>query len=125
TGVRRVARFVEKPDADHAGKMLATGGFYWNSGMFMLGAGSFLAEAELLSPDSLAAARGAVEKARVDLDFVRLDEPSFAASPNISVDYAIFEKSARIALVPVSFAWSDLGSWDAVWKVSPKDGAGN
>ncbi len=124
-GVHAVARFVEKPDLANAQKMLDAGGFYWNSGMFMLGAGSFLAEAEALSPESHAAARGAVENARNDLDFVRLEELSFAAAPNISVDYAIFEKSALVSLIPVSFPWSDLGSWDAVWKVSGKDASGN
>ena len=124
-GVHAVARFVEKPDLANAERMLAAGGFYWNSGMFMLGAGHFLSEAESLSPESHAAARGAVENARADLDFIRLDEPSFATAPNISVDYAIFEKSQLVSLIPVSFPWSDLGSWDAVWKVSGKDAAGN
>jgi mannose-1-phosphate guanylyltransferase len=124
-GVHAVARFVEKPDRATAEKMLAAGGYYWNSGMFMLGAGTFLAEAAALSPESHAAAKGAVEHARIDLDFVRLDEKSFAAAPNISVDYAIFEKSKLVSLIPVSFPWSDLGSWDAVWKVSGKDASGN
>src|SRR5690606_3873341 len=71
------------------------------------------------------AAQGAVEKSRADLDFVRLDEASFGTAPNISVDYAIFEKSHKVALVPVTFPWSDLGAWDAVWKVQPKDADGN
>ena len=124
-GTRDVARFVEKPSLDKAEAMLKQGGFYWNSGMFMLGAGAFLAECKALSPESFEAAKGAVEKAKADLDFVRLDEASFAKAPNISVDYAIFEKSKLVAVVPVSFAWSDLGSWDAVWKVSPKDGGQN
>jgi mannose-1-phosphate guanylyltransferase len=124
-GVNAVARFVEKPDLANAKKMLAAGGYYWNSGMFMLGADAFLAEAQALSPDSYAAAKAAVENARTDLDFVRLDEASFAKSPNISVDYAVFEKSSKVAMVPVTFAWSDLGAWDAVWKVSPHDAAGN
>ena len=124
-GLHRVARFVEKPDHASAEKMLAAGGYYWNSGMFMLGARSFLSEAEALSPESHEAARGAVESAKADLDFIRLDESSFAAAPNISVDYAIFEKSHLVSLIPVSFPWSDLGSWDAVWKVSGKDAAGN
>jgi mannose-1-phosphate guanylyltransferase len=125
SGVNAVARFVEKPDRATAEKLLAAGGYYWNSGMFMLGAESFLAEAQALSPASHAAARAAVEKARVDLDFIRLDQDSFAAAPDISVDYAVFEKSAKVAMVPVSFAWSDLGAWDAVWKVSARDAAGN
>ena len=124
-GTRDVARFVEKPDHERAEAMLRQGGFYWNSGMFMLGVRAFLDECRQLSPDSLAAAEGAVEKARTDLDFIRLDEASFATAPNISVDYAIFEKSRRVAMIPVSFAWSDLGSWDAVWKVSPQDGRHN
>ena len=124
-GLNDVARFVEKPDRDKAQQMLAAGGYYWNSGTFMLGAGTFLAECEALSPESWAAAKEAVEKARIDLDFVRLDEAGFAKAANISVDYAIFEKSKRVALVPVSYAWSDLGSWDAVWKVSVRDAAGN
>ena len=124
-GTRDVARFVEKPDHDKAAQMLTQGGFYWNSGMFMLGVGNFLAECRALSPDSYEAAVGAVEKARTDLDFVRLDEESFGKAPNISVDYAIFEKTKLIAMVPVSFFWSDLGSWDAVWKVSTKDASQN
>jgi mannose-1-phosphate guanylyltransferase len=124
-GVNAVARFVEKPDRPNAEKMLAAGGYYWNSGMFMLGVDTFLAEAQALSPESHAAASGAVERARIDLDFTRLDEESFSKAPNISVDYAVFEKSDKVAMVPVTFAWSDLGAWDAVWKVSPRDAEGN
>ncbi|WP_055048580.1 mannose-1-phosphate guanylyltransferase/mannose-6-phosphate isomerase [Devosia sp. A16] len=124
-GVRSVARFVEKPDRDTAARMLAAGGYYWNSGTFMLGVASFLSEVEVLAPDTFRAAAAAVADARTDLDFIRLDQAGFAAAPNISVDYAIFEKSQRVALVPVTFPWSDLGAWDAVWKVSAKDAAGN
>lgn len=124
-GTRDVARFVEKPDRERAEAMLRQGGFYWNSGMFMLGVESFLAECRALSPASLVAAEGAVDKAKTDLDFIRLDEASFATAPSISVDYAIFEKSRLVAMIPVSFAWSDLGSWDAVWKVSAKDADNN
>jgi mannose-1-phosphate guanylyltransferase len=124
-GTREVARFVEKPDRDKAEAMLKQGGFYWNSGMFMLGVGTFLGECRALSPDSYEAATAAVEKAKADLDFIRLDEESFARAPNISVDYAIFEKTKLISLIPVSFFWSDLGSWDAVWKVSDKDAGQN
>lgn len=124
-GVRAVARFVEKPDRANAEKMLATGGYYWNSGTFMLGVASFLREVEALAPETFTAAAAAVAKARSDLDFIRLDEAGFATAPNISVDYAIFEKSRQVALVPVTFPWSDLGAWDAVWKVSGKDAVGN
>ncbi len=124
-GTNEVACFVEKPQYDKAVAMLAAGGFYWNSGMFMLGVGAFLEECRSLSPESFAAAEAAVDNARADLDFIRLDKESFARAPNISVDYAIFEKSQRVAMIPVSFFWSDLGSWDAVWKVSDKDASHN
>ena len=124
-GLCAVARFVEKPDRERAEAMLAKGGYYWNSGMFLLGAGTFLQECATLSPESHGAAEAAVRDARIDLDFVRLDETGFARAPNISVDYAIFEKTRLVSLVPVAYSWSDLGSWDAVWKVSGKDGAGN
>lgn len=124
-GVQPVERFVEKPDTIRAGQMLAEGGYFWNSGMFMLSAGTFLRECETLAPDTLAAARAAVAQARSDLDFIRLDEAAFATAPDISVDYAIFEKTSRAAIVAVDFGWSDLGSWDAVWKNASRDTAQN
>src|SRR3954469_8520946 len=105
--------------------MLKQGGFYWNSGMFMLGVGTFLSEVRTLSPESYEAAHGAVEKAKSDLDFIRLDLESFEKAPNISVDYAIFEKTKLISMIPVTYFWSDLGSWDAMWKVSDKDASDN
>lgn len=124
-GTHEVSRFVEKPDRDKAEAMLKQGGFYWNSGMFMLGVGAFLGEVRTLSPESYEAAHGAVEKAKTDLDFIRLDLESFEKAPNISVDYAIFEKTKLICMIPVTYFWSDLGSWDAVWKVSDKDARDN
>ncbi|AKR55246.1 mannose-1-phosphate guanylyltransferase [Youhaiella tibetensis] len=123
--VRAVARFVEKPLRPRAEEMLAAGGFYWNSGMFMLGAGTFIEECRRLAPATIEAVEASVERAMSDLDFVRIDAETFAKAPDISVDYAIFEKTDRAAVLPVSFAWSDLGSWDAVWKVSEKDAAQN
>lgn len=124
-GVAAVERFVEKPDQARAQQMLAEGVYLWNSGMFMIGAGAFLEECATLAPETLTAARGAVAAAKVDLDFVRLDQDSFATAPNISVDYAIFEKTRKAAVIAVNFAWSDLGSWDAVWKNAKKDGTDN
>jgi mannose-1-phosphate guanylyltransferase len=91
----------------------------------MLGAGAFLAECAMLAPATLTAAEAAISAATTDLDFVRIGPEAFAKAPNISVDYAIFEKTEKAAMVPVDFSWSDLGSWDAVWKASPKDEAGN
>jgi mannose-1-phosphate guanylyltransferase len=123
--VSPVERFVEKPDYERAVAMLAEGGYFWNSGMFMIGAGAFLEECQKLAPETLAAAEQSITRAKTDLDFIRLDETNFATAPNISVDYAIFEKTARAAVVAVDFGWSDLGSWDAVWKTSQKDAGQN
>src|SRR6185437_540414 len=116
-GVLEVARFVEKPDLARAEEMLASGRYSWNSGMFMLEAKTFLDELQALSPETFAAARQAVDHARTDLDFIRLDPEAFASAPSISVDYAVFEKTKLAAVLPVTFPWSDLGSWDAVWKM--------
>lgn len=124
-GVFRVERFTEKPDHDRAEQMLAEGGYSWNSGMFMISAKTFLDECRALAPETVRAAQASVETAKADLDFIRLDAEAFALAPSISVDYAIFERTDRAAVVPVSFPWSDLGSWDAVWSVSGKDGDGN
>ncbi len=120
-GLRSVARFVEKPNLEKAEEMLRAGGYFWNSGMFMFSAANFVAECRGLAPLVLGAVEKAVDLSQVDLDFVRIDADAFATSPDISVDYAIFEKTKRAAVLPVSYNWSDLGSWDAVWKIRPKD----
>ena len=123
--VAAVKRFTEKPQRADAEAMIASGNYSWNSGMFMLGANTFIEECRLLAPETLAAAEEAVAKAKIDLDFVRIDADAFAKAPNISVDYAIFEKTKKAAVLPVAFGWSDLGSWDAVWKASPRTPDGN
>ena len=124
-GAHAVRRFVEKPDRDTAAAMLAKGGYLWNSGMFMLPAGVFLRELRQYAPEVLDAAGEAVEKAQHDLDFERLDAEAFARAPDISIDYAIFEKTPIAAVVPSPITWSDLGSWDSVWKTGKQDEAGN
>ncbi|WP_117193113.1 mannose-1-phosphate guanylyltransferase/mannose-6-phosphate isomerase [Rhizobium terrae] len=125
TGAHAVKRFVEKPALPEAERMLAAGGFAWNSGIFMFQAGHVLSEMATFAPDVEKAARAALAKASGDLDFIRLDAEAFGASPDISVDYAIMEKTSNAAVVPSSFTWSDLGSWDAVWKLGARDEAGN
>ena len=125
SGARVVNRFVEKPERAKAEEMLANGNYYWNSGMFLFRASAFLSECEKLAPEVHAAAKGAVAGAEADLDFLRLAEQSFATAPNISVDYAVFEKTELAAVVPSPIVWSDLGAWDAVWKASPRDASGN
>ncbi|CAD7040766.1 mannose-1-phosphate guanylyltransferase/mannose-6-phosphate isomerase [Pseudorhizobium endolithicum] len=124
-GAHSVRRFVEKPPLAEAQRMLAEGGFYWNSGIFMFTAGQLMREMETFAPEVAGAARQSVQKAVSDLDFIRLDAGAFSKSPDISIDYAIMEKTANAAVVPSSFVWSDLGSWDAVWKLGIRDEAGN
>jgi mannose-1-phosphate guanylyltransferase len=125
TGAHKVKRFVEKPRLADAEEMIAAGGFFWNSGMFMSRVDLLLSELEAYAPAVFEAAVSAVSAAAVDLDFVRLDERSFQASPDISIDYAVMEKTQNAAVVTSAFAWSDLGSWDAVWKLGKKDASGN
>lgn len=124
-GAYAVRRFVEKPKRAMAEEMLASGGFLWNSGIFMSRADVLLGELQTFAPQVLKAAKEAVDKATIDLDFVRLDHDAFQASPDISIDYAVMEKTVNAAVVVSSFAWSDLGSWDTVWKLGDKDDGGN
>jgi len=122
---RRVARFVEKPDAATAARFLAEGRHLWNSGMFVATAGTLVAELERHAPELLAAVRAAVAAATRDLTFVRLDAEAFRAAPSISIDYAVMEKTDHAAVVPASLGWSDLGSWASLYDASPRDSAGN
>jgi mannose-1-phosphate guanylyltransferase / mannose-6-phosphate isomerase len=124
-GVFAVARFVEKPDAEHAERYVAGGDYYWNSGIFMFRAAAYLAELEGLKPNMVAACRRALEAASSDTDFTRLDKEAFSACPADSIDYAVMERTAKAAVMPVSMEWSDLGSWDALWEMSERDALGN
>ena len=124
-GVRAVERFVEKPDLSTAERYVASGEYYWNSGMFLFKASRYLQELEALQPAILAACRAALDKAGRDTDFIRLDADAFAASPNDSIDYAVMEKTAAAAVVPLDAGWNDVGSWSALWDVSDKDANGN
>ncbi|CAM4378262.1 mannose-1-phosphate guanylyltransferase/mannose-6-phosphate isomerase [Stenotrophomonas indicatrix] len=124
-GVRAVDRFVEKPDQATAEKYVSSGEYYWNSGMFLFKASRYLKELETLQPAILAACRAALDKAARDNDFIRLDAEAFAASPNDSIDYAVMEKTADAAVVPLDAGWNDVGSWSALWEVSDKDADGN
>jgi mannose-1-phosphate guanylyltransferase/mannose-6-phosphate isomerase len=124
----RVAQFVEKPDLATAQKYLAQGGYYWNAGMFVLKASVWLAALERFRPDIAEACRAAFAGRRSDAAFVRPDKAAFAAVPSESVDYAVLEKCPGvldIRMEPLAAGWNDLGAWDAVWQVSPKDAAGN
>jgi mannose-1-phosphate guanylyltransferase/mannose-6-phosphate isomerase len=117
--------FVEKPDAAAAARLVATGNHLWNSGMFVFTAQTMIAELAAYAPLVLAAARAAVARRSDDLDFIRLDAVAFSASPDISLDYAVAERTLHAAVVPADLGWSDVGSWGALWELGPKDGAGN
>ncbi len=120
-----VARFVEKPDTATAEQYLASGDYFWNSGMFVFPVQKLLDELESFHPEILSACRESLTHAYSDLDFYRLHEESFAACPSLSIDYALMEKTAHAAVVPSDMGWSDVGSWSALWEHQAKDENGN
>jgi len=124
-GLRKVSRFVEKPDAATARAYLDAGGYYWNSGMFLFRAGRYLEELARFRPDIVEAVRAAHAAARHDGDFIRLDKAAFSASPSDSIDYAVMEKTGHAMVLPVDIGWNDVGSWSALWDVAERDGDGN
>ncbi|WP_303748811.1 mannose-1-phosphate guanylyltransferase/mannose-6-phosphate isomerase [Stenotrophomonas pigmentata] len=124
-GARAIERFVEKPDLATAQDYVASGEYYWNSGMFLFRASRYLQELERLQPQILAACRASWEKARRESDFIRLDADAFKASPSDSIDYAVMEKTIDAAVVPLDAGWSDVGSWTALRDVSEQDANGN
>jgi mannose-1-phosphate guanylyltransferase / mannose-6-phosphate isomerase len=122
SGARRVAAFVEKPDAARATALIAEG-CLWNGGMFCFAAGVGCAEIAAHASEAAAAAAAALDGATEDLGALRLG-PAFAEAPKISFDYAVMEKTGRAAVVEADFAWSDIGDWRELWVQSPKDKAG-
>ncbi|QCI63199.1 mannose-1-phosphate guanylyltransferase/mannose-6-phosphate isomerase [Phreatobacter stygius] len=126
--VRMVAAFVEKPDAETAEKFLADG-YLWNSGNFLFRADVFLGELQRYEPEIADVAAKVAAATRVDhaggISFERIDREIFATSPAKSVDYAVMERTDRAAVIEADYAWSDLGSWNALWEMSPKDADGN
>jgi mannose-1-phosphate guanylyltransferase / mannose-6-phosphate isomerase len=134
-GARRIARFVEKPDLPTAEHYVASGDYAWNSGLFMVRASVWLAALQACRPDIATACAKAWEQRREDGEFVRLGEAAFAECPSDSIDYAVMERLAvgdraeqslpMGVVLPLSAGWSDVGAWEALWKVLPKDVAGN
>jgi mannose-1-phosphate guanylyltransferase/mannose-6-phosphate isomerase len=120
-----VSRFVEKPDDERARAYLASGEYFWNSGMFVFRASAFLEDLGRFSPEILKLCREAYQKATRDLDFVRLEKSTFEACPDISIDYAVMEKTERAGVIPLSAGWSDVGSWLSLHQVSDKDECSN
>jgi mannose-1-phosphate guanylyltransferase/mannose-6-phosphate isomerase len=120
-----VESFAEKPDRATAEAYLAAGDRFWNSGIFVLNAKTFIDEVERLHPEILQAARAALAGAKEDLGFLRLEKSDFATAPNISIDYAVMEKTAAAAVLPLNVGWNDVGSWSSLWDIAPRDGKGN
>jgi mannose-1-phosphate guanylyltransferase / mannose-6-phosphate isomerase len=122
--VRSVKRFVEKPDAATAERYLREG-YLWNSGNFLFRADVLLSELERLEPDMAVAVKAAAANATDDLGFVRLQPEAFARAPQKSIDYAVMEKTELAAVITGDFRWSDIGSWDALFDITPRDSHGN
>ncbi|MDF3932603.1 mannose-1-phosphate guanylyltransferase/mannose-6-phosphate isomerase [Pseudomonas citronellolis] len=120
-----VERFVEKPDAASATAFVNEGGYFWNSGMFLFRCSRYLEELQRHSPDIFDTCRLALEHSATDLDFIRIDAESFACCPDLSIDYAVMEKTDSARVVPLDASWSDVGSWSSLWEVHDKDANGN
>lgn len=123
-GVFAVEQFVEKPDAETARRYIDEG-YLWNSGNFIFRAVDLLGEYGAFEPETVAAAKDAIESAGNDIGFVTIDPAHFARAKATSIDYAVMEKTKRAAVIPVSYGWSDIGSWHAVWELSEQDTSGN
>lgn len=136
---RLIARFVEKPDLATAQAYLIAGSYLWNSGLFMMRASVWLTAIGACRPDILTACRTAWDQGSTDGEFIRVDREAFALCPADSIDYAVMERIAANAaglgtvaeslppgvVIPLTAGWSDVGAWDALWQVLPKDPCGN
>jgi mannose-1-phosphate guanylyltransferase/mannose-6-phosphate isomerase len=120
-----VLSFVEKPDKETAETYLAGGNYFWNSGIFAFTLKTFVSELRKYAPQTCESMENSVAKGQDDEPFFRLDRVSMEACACESIDYALMEKSDRIAVVPVDMDWSDIGSWKTLWDVSKKDRDGN
>ena len=120
-----ISKFIEKPDIEKAKKLFSDQRFTWNSGMFLFRASIFLKELEKYSPQVIKSCKKALKENLLDMDFQRLDKEAFKDCPNISIDYAVMEKTKLGVVLPLNVGWSDVGSWKSVWEVSRKDENGN
>jgi mannose-1-phosphate guanylyltransferase / mannose-6-phosphate isomerase len=121
----QIARFVEKPDHEHARGFVESGDYYWNSGMFMFGARRYLQELTRFAPEMARICDAAFRGAKADLDFTRIDAAVFEGCPADSIDYAVMEKTDAAVVVPLKAGWSDVGSWSSLHAASDADAHGN
>jgi mannose-1-phosphate guanylyltransferase / mannose-6-phosphate isomerase len=124
-GAFAITRFVEKPAPELARDFVQAGDYYWNSGMFMFRARRYLQELARFAPQIAHSCESAFRAARADLDFTRIDAPSFETCPADSIDYAVMEHTADAVVVPLDAGWSDVGSWSALHEASDADVHGN
>lgn len=124
-GAADLAEFVEKPDLARAQAFVASGGYAWNSGMFVFPIRALLSELARFEPKLVAACRDAVAGSERDLTFTRLEERAFAEATSISIDHAVMERTDRAAVVTADIGWNDVGSWAALWEIGERDEAGN
>jgi mannose-1-phosphate guanylyltransferase/mannose-6-phosphate isomerase len=120
-----VAQFIEKPPIDVAAQFVASGDYFWNSGMFVFNAARYLAELAVFAPDILEASRAAFRAATTDLDFMRIDKTAFEKCRSESIDYAVMEKTHDALVLPLDAGWSDVGSWSSLFDALPADEEGN
>lgn len=120
-----VLRFVEKPDLETAKQYLDAGNYLWNSGMFVFQSNTYIEALKEHAIDCFEAAKSAFNQKTTDVDFIRIEKEAFEASPNISVDYAVMEKSDKVTCVPLDANWSDVGCWKSYWESADKDEQGN
>ena len=120
----KLERFIEKPDAATASKMLADGSYLWNAGIFLFRAKDIIAAFQTHAPDLTKPVTEALDGGHADLGFFRLGSNAWAGANDISIDYAVMEKAANLSVVPFDAGWSDLGGWDAVWRESKADESG-
>ncbi|OCC16253.1 Mannose-1-phosphate guanylyltransferase (GDP) [Dissulfuribacter thermophilus] len=121
----KAIEFIEKPDTINAEKMVSSGDYFWNAGIFVMKVSTFLDELKRLSPQVFKEVGQSVERAKKDGAFLYLDEETFTRSPEDSIDYAVMEKTDKVAVVPGDMGWSDVGSWKALWEIGEKDEHGN
>lgn len=122
---RFVTRFAEKPQRDQAAAFLASGDYFWNSGIFLFTARHFLNELQRLRPDIADATQQALQGWRSDLDFTRIDAKAFAACPADAIDTAVMEQTDKAAMFPLNVGWNDVGTWSALWDIGAHDAADN
>lgn len=120
-----VSKFVEKPNAPTATQYVNSGEYFWNSGMFMFRASAFLNALKAHAPEIYTICEKAIKKTEKDLDFIRIDQETFARCPSNSIDYAVMEKTSEAAMVTLDAGWSDVGSWSSLWETGDKDNNGN